>query len=346
MKRIIYISLSFILLMTSCAEDKQPVSEKKSNPYVKTATTEFQKYQPVKQFSGTLFAKREANLSSVLPGRVEKFYVDAGEAVKKDQLIATLSGELLTQAQIEYETYKKDFGRVSRLQEKGSIPEQKYDHVKAQYEAKKANYELIRKNTQIRAPFAGTITEKMIEEGESFIIMNPGLKPGYSHASGVVRLMDLSTIEAEIEINEKAIRHFAKGMQAMIKVDAYPNREWTGKITKIAHTFDTMTKSATVTIEIDNRDKILKPGMYCHVNIAISEREDIFVPLRAIYRQPGTGNDFVFVINNNKAEKRAIQRLYTKEDVVAVSGIDENETIVVEGKAKLQTGTTVNIAGK
>ncbi|MFP4547316.1 MAG: efflux RND transporter periplasmic adaptor subunit [Fidelibacterota bacterium] len=344
MKKIIAVTLSLLLMLSACSRETEDKVEETKNPYVKTATVDRETYQPVLNFSGSVFASQEANLSSVLPGRVERFLVSAGRQVKKGDLIAELSGELLTQAQLEYETYKKDFGRVSRLYEKGSLPEQKYDHVKAQYEAKKANYELVRKNTQIRAPFAGIVTKKMIQEGESFIVMNPGLEPGYSHASGVVRLMDYSRVKIEIHVSEKDFGLLQPGMSAEITVEAYPEQKWTGKISRLAHTFDTMTKTAEVTIEADNEDLKLKPGMFAKVAIPVQEQQAIFVPLNAIARQPGTGNDYVFTVTNSTVEKKPVERITTKGDRVAVSGLKPGDTIVIEGKSKLRNGAKINVS--
>lgn len=346
MKKILAISFTALLLMTACSTKEQEVKSEKKRPLVKVETIELKKYQPIEIHSGSFHAKREANLASILPGRVEKFHVQEGEDVKKGQLIAELSGELLTTAQIEYETYKKDFGRVKRLFEKGSVPEQKYDHVKAQYEAKEATYKLVKKNTEIRAPFAGTITKKMIEEGETFLILNPGLEIGYSHASGVARLMNLKTLEVEVSVNEKEVNEYHIGMPAKVITEAFPDAKFAGKITKIGHTFDTMTKTTLVTVEIKNPEKILKPGMYCQVEIPIAEQENVFVPLKAIYREAATGMDYVYTIENNAAKKNKIKRVYTKGDFVAVTGLSAGQKIVTEGKTKIQDGSKVKVSGK
>lgn len=346
MKKISIILLSVSLVMTACSSENETDVEKTSLPAVTVEKASFQTYQPVEVSGGSLFAKKEANLASILPGRVEKFYVKEGEQVKKGQLIAELSGELLTTAQIEYETYKKDFGRVKRLYEKGSMSEQKYDHVKAQYEAKEAQYKLVKKNTEIRAPFAGTITKKMIQEGETFLLMNPGLDVSYSHASGVVRLMDLEELEAEIAVNEKDIHKYSIGMSAEVAVDAFPEEKWNGKITKIGHTFETMSKTTTVTVAIQNPDKKLKPGMYCKVAIPMAERKDIFIPLLAVERQAATGFDFVYVIQKDTAKRKKITRIYSSGDQVAISGISAGEMVVVDGRSKIRDGVKVKVANK
>ena len=148
-------------------------------PLVSTVKVQEKSFNPKLSFTGTVFANKEANLGATLPGRVEKIFFEEGQSVRKGDLIVELSDEMLTQATIEYETIKKDFERVSRLREKGSISEMEYDHVKAKFEASKAKVEMVRKNTQVYAPFSGVIVERMMEEGEVYFI-NPGLEPGYS----------------------------------------------------------------------------------------------------------------------------------------------------------------------
>ncbi|MBN2281500.1 MAG: efflux RND transporter periplasmic adaptor subunit [Candidatus Marinimicrobia bacterium] len=346
MKKTLALSFTFLLLLSACSKNESNKTVENRPPLVKVETTRLRKHQPLEIHSGTIVARREANLASILPGRVEKFHVSEGEEVEEGQLIAELSGELLTTAQIEYESYKKDFGRVKRLFEKGSVPEQQYDHVKAQYEAKEAQYNLVKKNTEIRAPFAGTITQKMIEEGETFMLLNPGLDAGYSHASGVVRLMDLKTLEVKISVNEKEISRYQIGLPAMVVSDAYPDSRYPGQITKIDDTFDVLTKTAQVTVEIKNQEKALKPGMYARVEIPMAERENIFVPLGAIYREAATGRDYVFTIENQKVKRNTIKRLYTDRDFVAVSGLTAGQTLVVEGKSRIKDGTKVQIFGQ
>ena len=346
MKKILALTLTTLLLFAACSKNEQEVQSEIKLPLVKVETVQVKSYEPVEILSGSITAKREANLASILPGKVEKFHVSEGQDVNKGQLIAELSGELLTTAQIEYETYKKDFGRVKRLFEKGSVPEQQYDHVKAQYEAKEATYNLVKKNTEIRAPFAGTITKKMIEEGETFLIMNPGLEVGYSHASGVARLMDLKTLEVEVAVNEKEINHYKVGMPAQVVTDAFPNAKYPGKITKIGYTFDNLTKTTLVTVEIQNPEKTLKPGMYAKVEIPLAEKEDLFVPLKAIYREAATGMDYIFTVENNTAKRNKIERIYTDGDFVAISGLSAGQKIVTEGKSKIKNGAKVKVSGK
>ena len=86
--------------------------------------------------------------------------------------------------------------------------------------------------------------------------------------------------------------------------------------------------------------------MYAKVEIPLAEQENIFVPLKAIYREAATGMDYVFTITNNTAKRNTIQRIYTDGDFVAVSGLSAGQKIVIEGKSKIKDGAKVRVSGK
>jgi membrane fusion protein (multidrug efflux system) len=86
--------------------------------------------------------------------------------------------------------------------------------------------------------------------------------------------------------------------------------------------------------------------MCCKIFVPISEKENIFVPMNAIYRQASTGQDYVYTINNNVAKRNKIERIYTKGDFVAVSGLSVGQNIVVEGKSKIKDGSKVKVSEK
>jgi membrane fusion protein (multidrug efflux system) len=272
---------------------------------------------------------------------VEKIFFHKGKTVKKNELLVQLSNELYSQALIERNTLEKDFNRVARLHEKESISVQDYDHIKAKYEASKAKTKMLRKNSEIRAPFSGTIVDYLVLEGENFFFA-PSLKAGYSHTSGIVQLMQLDILKVEIAVNEKEISKIKKGQIAQIKFDAYPQDKYKGIVKTINPILSTLTRTAKVELEINNSKRKIKPGMYANVNIELQKRKAIFIPLKAIYRLPGTGNDYVFVINNKIAKRVAIEKFETIGNLVAVKGIKKNVEIALAGKNKLRNLSKVS----
>ncbi|PID29990.1 MAG: efflux transporter periplasmic adaptor subunit [Candidatus Cloacimonadota bacterium] len=296
--------------------------------------------------SGTIFANKEANLGAAIPGRIEKINIEEGEFVKKGELIAQLSDETLIMQGIEYKTLQKDFERSKRLFKKGSLPEQKFDHVKAKYEASKERYNLIKKNTEIRAPFSGIVVEHMLNEGETFLLINPGLIPGYSHANGIVRLMQLSPIKTVIEINEKDIERVKEGFSATIDLDAYKNQVFTGKVSRIYDMLNPATHTIKVEILIKNEDRKLKPGMFGHVTLELDEKEGMFIPSNSIIHQSGTGQYYVYKLENNIAKRVDIKKISTKDDLTCITGLNKGDIVVTGGKYKIKDGTKVEVINK
>lgn len=342
MKRIINIMLlAAMILALGCSREvvKETVDEAVR---VKSTIVESGSYTPVAEFSGTVLALREANLGTALPGRVEKLYYKEGDKVKRGDVIAELSDELLVQAEIEYKTYKKDFERMQRLYDKGSVPEMDYDHIKAQYEAKHQNYEMMRKNTQIMAPFAGTIIKYLVQEGENFLF-NLNLEPGYSSTSGIVRLMSLDTVKVEFEVGSSDLSSIQAGQEVLVTVSSYNDKSFAGEITRCDAYLNQMTRTMTAEVELANPDGLLKPGMFASVLVSLPPQQGLFVPLSAVQRVAGTGQDVVYIVNGDKAERRLVTRLFTRGDQVAVSGLQAGQEIVTSGKGKIKSGDRIQV---
>jgi len=331
------------LLLFSCnRESAKEENSKDEIIAVNTTTAKKQEFQHELSYAGTIKPFKEANLGTSLPGRVEKIYYPKGSYVQKGNLLVKLSGELATLAMIEYETIKKDFERVSRLHEKGSVTQQDYDHTKAKLEASEAKYQLLVKNSEIRAPFSGVIVEYLVQEGENFLF-SPSLEAGYSHTSGILKLAQLHPLIVEVDVNEKDILKIAEGMSCTIYPNAAPDKIFEGKIKYINPLLSTRSRTASVEIQIDNKAMLLKPGMFAQVTIPLAADTAVAIPLTTLYKDAGSGGEYVFSVKNNIAYKKQVERISLQEDMVFVRGIKEGEVIVTHGKNKLFNKSKVNI---
>lgn len=331
--------------------DKSNQSESESDKAVPVTITQVKEmsFTPSIRFSGSAEASKSANLGTALPGRVERIHYAKGSFVPKGALIVEMSDELLVQAQIEKDAIKRDFDRVSRLREKESVSQMDYDHVKAKYEASVAKVAMLKKNTSITAPFSGVITEILVNEGETYAF-TPSLSSDLKLESGIVEFRQINPLKVTIEVNEKELSHIKKGQSATITFDAYPDEPIEGKISYISSVLSPVTRTSSVEVSILNGKNRLKPGMYCNVSIALPERSGIFVPLNAIYRLAGTAEEFVFKIN---ADGTTVSRIPIKRGEindgwanVDTDNIQSGDSIVVNGKNKLNNGSKVTIVKK
>lgn len=342
MKRIM-VPGAMLLIMLSCTQqNKVEIKNTEAKTPVSVVRSESRQFTPEIELSGTAYADKEANLGAALPGRVEKTYFPEGSHVKKGDLLVSLSGELYTQALVEFSAIEKDYERVSRLSEKGSVSLQEYDHVKAMYDALKSKVEMMKKNAEIIAPFSGTIVEYLVNEGENFSF-NLNLEPGYSRTSGILRLMKLDPIQVKTEVNEKDLGKLKKGEPAIITFDAIPSTVFKGKISSTEEVLSTITHTATVKIEVANSTEKIKPGMFAHVKIEMNHVTAVSVPLNAVYRQPGTGDDYLFIAENSSARIQKIEVLWMDNGAVGVNGIDNGSMIITNGKEKLHDGSKIEI---
>jgi membrane fusion protein (multidrug efflux system) len=337
--------VSILVWLIGCNQVQDGVEKNETITNVTVIKAERLSYIPKLKYSGTLIANKEANLGAALPGRVEKIYFEEGQDVEKGKLIAELSGELLTQAHAEFLTLQKDYERFQRLRRKGIIPQQKLDQIEGQYEASKAKYQMMKKNTEIRAPFTGTLVERYLEEGENFMFL-PNVdisRPNISLSSGIVTLMQLNPLKVRIEVNEKDISKIHIGQSGNLTCDAYPDKIFQGRVSTIKPILSAISRSNEVEITFANPKRILKPGMFGIAILDLPRIHGIFIPRSAVLRQTGTGEDYVFVAEEEKAKRKAIKQVGFLEDKIAIKGIKVLEQVIVGGKNKVINGARIKI---
>ncbi|MDP4281509.1 MAG: efflux RND transporter periplasmic adaptor subunit [Bacteroidota bacterium] len=341
-KILIPFMIAGVALIFGCTpKNKQEAA--KAEVYVTTVKSTEVSYIPSLTLSGSVKAFQEASLGATLPGRVEKLYFHEGSDVKKGALIAELSGELLTQAEVENDALQKDFDRISRLQEKGSISKMEYDHLKAKLDASNAKVKMMRKNTQVIAPFPGTVVEVNIHEGENFSLVPSVDAQNMTVSNGIVKLMQLDPVKVCIEVGEKDLQGVRIGQKVSITADAYQGKTFEGKINYIKPFLSPTSRTATVEVLVNNPGHTLKPGMYASTSIEMPGTTGIAVPISCIYRQPGTANEYVFTLVNGTAHRNPIKQLQTLNDKVIVDGINADQEIINAGKARIEEGMHVTV---
>lgn len=347
MRKIIPILMIVTAILAGCNSKTNKNIEKKQMVYVKAAKSKLINYIPELKLSGSVKPWKEANLGTIIPGKVEKILVKEGQFVKKGDLLVELSAELLTQSEIEYKTYQKDYNRVKTLFKEGSISEMDYDHIKAKYEASYEKYKLLKKNCQIFAPFSGIITDRILNEGETYTLNLP-LKPGYSHNPGIVKLMQYNNVKVAVEVDENQLKNIHKNQEVKVKLGAYPNELFKGKVFEIKQYLSNLTRTATVYVKINNSDRKIKPGMFAEASFVLDEKSGVKIPRSAILQQEGTGNYYVLKIDSSensgiaKANRMDIKIVYNTNDYVVVNGFKENQLIVTAGKSKVISGSSIN----
>lgn len=173
----------------------------------------------------------------------------------------------------------------------------------------------------VTAPFAGTVIERHIVQGEQV-----------SEGTAMFRLADLATVWVMARVPESGLAEVALNRPATVTVRAYPDRTFNGQVTWMSATLDEATRTLPVRIEVDNRDRLLKAGMFAEVTLATSdERPAVIVPIAAVQERENTKVVFI-AVGSNRFALRPVQ-LGTRigDAVELVAGVQPGEQVVING---------------
>jgi len=179
----------------------------------------------------------------------------------------------------------------------------------------------------LRAPFDGVVTKYDVAQGE---VAEPERE--------LFTVTDLSSVWVLADIYEKDITKVRAGTDAVVRVDAYPDRSFAGRVTYVADLIDPQTRSAKARVVVANPGTALKLDMFARVSIPTAEqREGLLVPLAAI--QTVDNQPVVFVQQSaNRFERRNVELGMTAGDLVEVrSGVQAGDTVVGAGSFYLKT---------
>lgn len=194
-------------------------------------------------------------------------------------------------------------------------------------------------NTRILAPFAGYISSRNLYSGAAVNSQQSGTS---TQAVGILVLQDIATVKVQLEVQEKHITLVRLGSTARVLVDAYPNRLFEGRATRIVHSLDPRTRTLGVEMEITNKAQLLKPGMYARVELLIDRHPGaLLVQGEAIANEGETPVVFV-VAPNGVVGKRTITTGAGEGTLVEVTkGLQGDERIIVDGKELVREGQKV-----
>lgn len=245
---------------------------------------------------GNIKGFKEIELKFQLPGMVESINFEEGEKIQEGDIIASLNQKdallKLKYAEIELSKNKKLF-------ELGAISSLKIEQSKLEYESAKSDLD----KTNIYAVSNGIMGPRTMEVGSYFSPNETTNKVGV--------FVNSDKVYAEFNIIEKDIPKIALGQKVEVFVDAYPGKSFNGTIDRISPVVEGRSRTETIKVELDNKDGILKPGMFIRSLISTYEKKDaLVVPSSALKKKE---NDyFAYVIHKEEA-KAATEPLMAKD---------------------------------
>jgi RND family efflux transporter MFP subunit len=333
--------------------------------------------------SGYVTARRQATVSSKVTAKVTEVLVEEGMHVREGQVLARLDDSsvsrqlALSQAQATSARRALDETRV-RLEEARTTQRRNRELLKqgvstraqldaadaeanslaARLEAQKQEVEVADRqvnvqrqyldDTVIRAPFTGVAISKDAQPGE---MISPVSAGGGFTRTGICTLVDMASLEIEVDVNEAYINRVKDGQRAVAVLDAYPDWEIPARVITTVPAADRQKATVRVRLAFDQLDPRILPDMGVKVTFLSEEKPGeapsaaprAIVP-RAAVRREGT-TDVVFVVKGDKVERRAVRTApssgTTGDDVGILSGVSPGEQVVVEGPEQLADGYKV-----
>ena len=338
------------------------------------------------QATGYVTARRQATVSTQITGTLTQVLIEEGDVVKQGQVIARLEDSGLraalgtaeaqvqvtqaqvAQAQAQLAQAQADLARQEELVKSGWISpqaaEQSRTAVKTasaqvqaaqrQSEGARANLQQAKVNfdyTVVRAPFAGVVTEKAAQVGE---IVSPLSAGGGFTRTGVGTIVDMDSLEIDVDVNEAYIGQVLPGMPAQSVLDAYPDWKIASHVIAIVPNADKGKATVKVRVALEQKDARVVPNMAARVSFlppkaaegakAAAPPKGALLPPESIVQRDGKA--MVFVVAEGQARARAVT--VSPQDVgtmkLVSEGVKPGERVVLAPPAELRDGAAVTIA--
>lgn len=322
-----------VAALASCGKKEEKIQETEELPLVAVDVVHSQQVPQTKEYTATVQAENLNNISPASPNRIKKINVEVGDRVHAGQVLVTLDSSNSDQLKINMDQIEREYNRAVQLLEIGGGTQQSVDQLKAQLDAARSQYNNMMENTVLRSPITGMVTARNYDPGD-MTSSQPVLTVG--QLSPVVKVL--------INISENDLSKISNGMPVEISFDAYPGEAFSGKVYRVYPTVDEATRTFGVEIRIPNPGEKLKPGMFARVDINFGSAENVVVPDRAVVKQTGSGNKYVYVLHGNKVSYNRVelgQRLGSSYELL--SGVENGDTVVIAGQTRLADGVTVEV---
>ncbi|MFZ5430510.1 MAG: efflux RND transporter periplasmic adaptor subunit [Bacteroidota bacterium] len=334
-----------LAILTACSGGEQK-SSATGNTEVKKEVVRVMElqYQTVArsvEYPATLQGYEEVHLAPAAPGRIEAIYAQVGDRVSKGAALVQMDRTQLHQAEVQLKTVETDFKRLDTLAKVGSIARQQYDQLRAQYEVARSNVTFLKENTRLLAPFSGVISGRYFEPGE----MYSGAPNTQAGKAAVLSIVQIDRLKAMVALSEKHFPFVKNGMETTVLTDIYKDRSFTGRIYRVHPTIDPMNRTFNVEILIDNREGLLRPGMFSRVTIDLDEEEAILLPSMAVLKMQGSNDRYLFVDEQGVARRISVTvgKRYDDNIEVYSDQLKPGSRVIVSGQARLLDGVAIQV---
>jgi len=316
---------------------------------VSSASVKEEDWVPRLTAVGSVSAVQGAVVSAELAGIVSEINFENGAEAKKGEVLMKLDASqeeaLLRSAEAEAQLAKTDLERARDLAIKKVVSSAELDSAQSKFTRLNAVVDQMRSNIakkSLIAPFDGQLGIRQVNVGQ---MINAGQQ--------VVGLTALDSVYVDFALPEQYLSKLSKDLEVTVRADAFPDRQFKGKLTAINSMLDPVTRNVPLQATLENSDHTLHPGMFAKVEVALPEtKKTIVIPGSAVSYAPY--GDSVFVVEKQKDPKTGKESQVLRQqfvrigdargDFVAVTqGLKAGQTVVGTGVFKLRNGMAVTV---
>jgi RND family efflux transporter MFP subunit len=331
--------------------------------------------------SGYVTPRRRATVAAKITARVTQMYAEEGMRVKDGQILALLddsdyrvrlnlakadrdaTAAGLQDLQVQLANAETELHRAQQLTGQGVSSPEVLDNARTAADSLRAKIAMTREQVQasdakirvaqqdldnctVRAPFAGIVVSKDAQVGE---MVSPNSAGGGFTRTGIATIVDMKSLEIEVDVNESYIARVRTGMPVTAVLDAYPNWQIPAKVRTVIPTADRQKATVKVRISFDQLDPRVLPDMGVKVTFlgnesraAKSEGVKALVPQTAV--RGDNGSQVVYLYREGHVERRAVGVGETRgSDTEITAGLSPGDQVVVSGLEGLRDGQRVAI---
>ncbi len=305
--------------------------------------------------TGDLVPLQDVYLYPAVPGKkIQQVFFERGQQVPQGALVVRLDdaevvarlrqAEAAVQAaRTQMELLEKDQARLENLYRQNAVAKQRLDHIQAEYRAARARLqeaqaarkalEEIHGDFFLHAPLSGMLAERYVDPGN----LTDTKKP-------IVRITNETVLKVVFHVPEKDFPLIRPGMKGLCRSDVFPDRTFEGTVSVLSPVLDPRTRTALAELHVPNPQLVLRSGMFAHVTLPLKTRESLVVDRDAVVRLPGTGQPYVFVVEDGKARLRNVRLGVEQETYVEVlEGLRLGDQVIVRGQNRVVDGSPVEM---
>jgi len=361
--------LIIVLLALSVAACKRTDKEKKADPTIPVQVFDLKPSSITRslQYDSDIRGQLEVKVFSQVPERIVSKRVEAGDRVKKGQILAVVRGDSLADnvqsaaaaidaSRADRDNLDAELKRQTKLLARRIVSQAVVDQLSARLRSAEAQIRRLeamerqastaRGNAVVRSPIAGVVGQCLLEQGDMALPTIP-----------ICTVVQMERVELIVEVPERDLANIRQAMVAQIRVARFPAQHFAGTVERIYPTIDRRTRTAQVKVVLANKDGRLMPGMLARVQLEVERHDNVVVvPYSSLIIEMGAGDQVTyraFVLDRNKKDKQSKEPV-ARERVLMLGiidgrrvevrkGLSFGERLVTQGQHQLRPGRKVRI---